>query len=64
MLCHDAPVNAAYQAVVFTGVKNLKSSGKNLRDPSSPRILLSFGSFPRLATPWHELGPAMRVAIV
>ncbi|MQM20043.1 hypothetical protein Taro_053057 [Colocasia esculenta] len=80
-LYRDAPMNAAYRAVAFTGSVpesnrestehwiadqtfqglNLKNSGKNLEDPSSPRILLSLGSFPRPATPWHELGPAMRV---
>ncbi|MQM06269.1 hypothetical protein Taro_039090, partial [Colocasia esculenta] len=41
--------------------KNLKNSGKNLGDPSSPRILLLLASLPGPATPWHELGPAMRL---
>ncbi|MQL72178.1 hypothetical protein Taro_004501 [Colocasia esculenta] len=43
-------------------VKNLKNSGKNLRDPSSPQILLLLASPPGPGTSWHELGPAMRVA--
>ncbi|MQM20824.1 hypothetical protein Taro_053851 [Colocasia esculenta] len=40
--------------------QDLKNSGKNLRDPSSPRILLLLASPPGPGTSWHELGPAMR----
>ncbi|MQM18337.1 hypothetical protein Taro_051327 [Colocasia esculenta] len=43
--------------------KNLKNSGKNLGDLSSPRILLLLASLPTPTTPWHELGPAMRQEI-
>ncbi|MQM09854.1 hypothetical protein Taro_042734 [Colocasia esculenta] len=42
-------------------VKNLKNSGKNLRDPPSPRILLLLASPPGPGTSWHKLWPAMRV---
>ncbi|MQL75656.1 hypothetical protein Taro_008030 [Colocasia esculenta] len=42
-------------------VKSLKNSGKNLRETSSPRILLLLASPPSPGTSWHEQWPAMRV---
>ncbi|MQM12423.1 hypothetical protein Taro_045341 [Colocasia esculenta] len=40
--------------------KNLKNSGKNLEDPSSPRILLVLAFILGPETSWHELGPGFR----